>query len=267
MAINDGYYSDGGSGTDGTPAANWWEGPAPAGYTGTWPPPLQPGQKYGQAFGSIDSTGMPGGGYVDPSGGYPGAAPAPAAAPAPVVDPGAGGGGSVAPPVTNLNAPFNPSDPSVQSTAWTPPTPKALPGVPTFDPGTFTPPTLEDAENDPGYQLALKEGGDAFLANKAAAGTVNTSGTLKDFIKYNQAAASQQYNNVWQRNASAYQMNLGAKEAAFAPALTGYTTEAANTQHQNDVANSDSWNNFVQQYNIYRNQKLDTSNIDWQWAQ
>lgn len=198
----------------------------------------------------------------------------------------------------DLAAPFTGS--------FTAPTPTPLPSVPGFTPPPYTPPpafsyrdyqgpgafvgpTPEEALTDPGYIFARDAGNNAFMNNRAAAGVAGTGGTIKDFINYNQAAAGQQYTNVWNRDASAYDLNARtglttyatnranaldsyntnyqsqykdpwsfadtAAMQAYAPQLVGYTTTAANTQHQNDVSNTNAWNQYLQSFNIFDSQR------------
>lgn len=172
---------------------------------------------------------------------------------------------------------------------FTAPTPAPLPTTPTFTPPGFTPPpafsykdftapTYDEAQNDPGFQFALDKGNQAFLNNRAAAGVAGTGGTIKDFIDYNQNAGAQQYNSVFKRDLDVYGVNRqGALDTyntnyktqyvdpwnfadtaatqAFAPQILGYTTTAANTQHQNDVANTNAWDQYLQDFNIFDSQR------------
>ena len=191
--------------------------------------------------------------------------------------------GGDTPPSTlgSLAAPF--------TGTFTAPTPTALPGVPSFTAPTFTPPpafsfgsftapTYDEAQQDPGFQFALDKGNQAFLNNRAAAGVAGTGGTIKDFIDYNQNAGAQQYNQVFNRDLGVYGVNRQnaldtyntnyqtqykdpwtfADEAAqqqYAPQALGYTTTAANTQHQNDVANTNAWNQYLQSFDIFDAQR------------
>lgn len=200
---------------------------------------------------------------------------------------------------------------------WTPPTPQPLPQAPTFVAPKYTPPpafTYEDFQKpadftydkftapdanavfaDPGYQFRRDEANRAFMNNRAAQGTANTGGTIKDFLNYNQNAASQEYNNVWNRDYGAYQTNFSnalnayttnfnnalgtyatnrnnavdaynsryqtqyidpwniANTSAletFQPTFTAWQTNAANVQHQNDIANTNSWNDIRRRWGV-----------------
>lgn len=188
---------------------------------------------------------------------------APAAGPAPGPTPGPTSG-------PNLTSPF--------TGQWQQPNVQPLPNAPQFQgpnyekPPAFAAPGYEDVLKDPGFQLRAKQGSDSFMASRAAMGAANTSNTLQDFINYNQNFASQEYGNVWNRSKSAYDTNyqtqyadpfkfkLQSAEDAFAPQMVGYSTNAANIQHQNDVANSNSWQKFLSSYDIFKDQRDSTFN-------
>lgn len=204
---------------------------------------------------------------VDPNTGNPlpptvgAAADTPAATPPPA---GGGGGGG------NLTAPF--------TGQWQPPNLQGLPDVPQFptidyrQAPAFEAPSWEDVLNDPGYNFRKQQAGDAFQNNRAAMGAINTSNTLKDFIDLNSNFASQEYGNVWNRSKSAYDTNyttqygdpnrfmLQRAEDEFAPRMVQYSTQAADIQHRNDMANSNSWQKFLSDYDIFRDQRDSTFN-------
>lgn len=232
--------------------------------------------------------------------------------------------------------------------------PASVPAAPTFTPPAYTPPpafsfdqpaptytpppafsyadfqapSYTEAANDPGYQFRLQQGTQALQNSAAARGTLNDSGTLKALTDYGQGAASQEYQNVWNRALGGYTTNRGnaldayntnyktqyqdpyaaalnqyttdyghardtygtnyqtqyqdpyahayqAAQDAFAPrmaeyqarvaaaqqqnqaGLLGYSTQAANIQHQNDLANTNAWNDYLlgwQDYEARRQQ-------------
>lgn len=74
---------------------NWWDGPAPAGYYGVWPPPLGPGQSYGPNLGQIVNA--------TPTGDVPTANPT-----------------NFVPPATTEPVPTTPTSPTPTPTATTP---------------------------------------------------------------------------------------------------------------------------------------------------
>lgn len=284
-------------------SGNWWEGPPPAGYTGTWPPPLPPGGSYGPNFGQINSGNWPntsivGAPTVDQTiaANQNNFTPANVAPTPPAGGTGGGGGGASSTggggSLSSLIAPFTgtytqpgfaplPSTPSFTPPSYTAPPP--------FSYQPFTPPSPQEAINDPGYQFRLGQGEQALQQSAAATGTLNTGGTLKDILGYGQNYASNEYQNVWNRDLSAYQTNYNTAAnnyatnyksqytdpyafayqnatSAFAPQMTGYQTQAANIQHQNDINQSTAWNQYLQNYNVFRNQQLDTFNKQFQTA-
>jgi hypothetical protein len=172
---------------------------------------------------------------------------------------------------------------------FTPPTPNPLPGTPVFHAPAYAPPpkftysdfvlpTAEEALNDPGYQFARDAGNDSFMNNAAARGVAGTGGTIKDFINYNQNAATQQYTGVVNRDLGVYGTNRQnaldtyntnyktqytdpwsfadtAAQQAYNGELAGFTTNSANVQHNNDIANSNAYNAWIQKFNIWDAQR------------
>ena len=63
----------------------------------------------------------------------------------------------------------------------------------------FVAPTGEAVFNDPGYAFRRREGERALENRASALGALRTGGTLKDFLNYNQAFASNEYGNVYDR--------------------------------------------------------------------
>lgn len=76
-----------------------------------------------------------------------------------------------------------------------------------FNYESFQAPTMAQAEQDPGYQFSLKQGLGALQGSQAARGIARTGGAMKGLIDYGQAAAGQQYQNVYNRAAQSYGMN------------------------------------------------------------
>lgn len=83
---------------------------------------------------------------------------------------------------------------------WNPPPGATLPGA-------FTPPTYEDAFNDPGYQFTLGQGEHALENSAYAKGVGRTGGSLQNLIDYGQAAGTTQYGNVLNRDLGVYGVN------------------------------------------------------------
>ena len=218
--------------------------------------------------------------------GGPQAPPAPEPAPAPASFGGMVGGSLI--------------DPFTQS--FTPPTPKSgvpsyIPQTPEFKPPGYTPPpawsyqdfvapTAQDVLGEPGYQFGLDQSEQGLQNARAAQGILGTGGTLKEIMKLAGDYATQRYQGAFDRKLTGYQTNransldayntnyqtqyadpyriayMGATDA-FAPKMTAYGTQAAAGQHQNDLDYANAWNAFLFDYNKYRNQKLDTFNMQW----
>lgn len=177
-----------------------------------------------------------------------------------------------------------PQVPTFNAPAYTPPPAFSFGGFQA--PGAFTAPDQNAVLNDPGYQFRKQQANDAFMGNRAASGTAHTGGTVKDFLDYNQNMASQEYGNVWNRDYTAYNANFNnalnayaanrsnavgnyntnyqtqyqdpwnisnvSRQEEFAPQLVGYQTNAANTQHQNDVSNQNSWQDYLQRWQVFQ---------------
>lgn len=192
--------------------------------------------------------------------------------------PGGGGeeeGGGIdleSPLVRMFNTPFNAPDMldlgGPEGLSYIPPAPTFnAPGYQT--PAPFEAPTPEEALNDPGYKFRLDQGTDALQNWAAAKGTLNDSGTAKALMDYGQNAASQEYQNVWNRDYNAYQTNVQNQNvlpyqyayqnalSSFTPQFQAWQTTAAAGQHQNDQNYLNAWNKWLADYNIYRNWQND----------
>jgi hypothetical protein len=206
---------------------------------------------------------------------------APTAAP-PATGGGGGGGGS-----NTSGGPPNPFN--VQP--FQPPTPLGLPNTPSFTPPSYTPPppfsypkfeapTAQDALNTPGYQFPLQQGLSAISNTQAAQGLWNTGATGKAFQDYAQNYASQFYNNVYNQALNSYMANASNAmntyatnaetqylqpysiafqnaQAAFAPQMTGYQTNAQNIMNWNQQ----NYNNSLAAWNDLFNQRLGTADF------
>lgn len=138
--------------------------------------------------------------------------------------PAQGAGGPEAPTTPTYTAPAPTGEPIAGGgfpTYTPPPTPGFTPPEytppPAFSYADFLAPTANDVLSDPGYKFRLDQGAQALTNNRAARGVLNSGGTLKDFLGYNQNFATQEYGNVWDRAANQYRMNRD-------NALTNYNT-------------------------------------------
>jgi hypothetical protein len=73
--------------------------------------------------------------------------------------------------------------------------------------GSFQAPTLQQAEQQPGYQFALQQGENALQNSAAARGTLLSGATAAGIQQYGQQAAEQNYGNVFNQDLAAYQNN------------------------------------------------------------
>jgi hypothetical protein len=63
----------------------------------------------------------------------------------------------------------------------------------------YTPFGMEQFQADPGYQFRMSEGLKALERSAASRGILQSGGTLKDITRFGQDAASQEYQNAFQR--------------------------------------------------------------------
>lgn len=78
-----------------------------------------------------------------------------------------------------------------------------------FGSGTFTAPTLEQAQNSPGYQFALQQGEKAIQNSAAARGTLLTGGTLKALENFGVGLGDNTYGEAFNRALQTHQTNVG----------------------------------------------------------
>ncbi len=167
-------------------------------------------------------------GYYVPIPGY--VAPAAPPTTAPKSAPGGIGG------VGNGSAPTPFTWPQFSAPGFTPATSPQAP--PPFDPGApFTAPTLDEAQNQPGYQFGLQQGLGAIETSNAAKGLARGGGALKGLFDYGNAAAEQNYANVYSQDANTYNTNLAAK-------LGTYNTNWGVTKDVSTLANAAAEQNY-----------------------
>jgi hypothetical protein len=145
----------------------------------------------------------------------------------------------------------------------------------TYDPfrprDPFTAPSYDEATNDPGYQFRLKQGQQMLENSAAAGGVLRTGGTAKGLIDYGQQAASQEYQNVYNRRASEYDRTYGNEAGAYGinrgNAAENFDRNLSNrfqTHQANQMNNLSAYQaNQATAHNNARNQ-LDAANLGWQ---
>lgn len=198
-----------------------------------------------------------------------GAAVAPASAPS--SGGGSGGGGGDAGATNNGQGLFNPA--LYAPFTGTPPSyvPPTLPNAPqwktppAFSYADFQAPTLQEAQNQPGYQFGVQQGEQALQQSRAAQGLLRTGGTLKDILNYGQQAATQNYGNVLNQDEGIYNTNrAGALSTYNTNYQTQYVdpynaqilpwqTEAANAQHVADQSYNNAWGQYTNSQDLWFN--------------
>jgi hypothetical protein len=110
----------------------------------------------------------------------------------------------------------------------------------------FAAPSLEQAQNEPGYAFARDEGIRAFLNSRLP--VLRTGGTVKDLIGWGNRFAEQNYGNVYNRAANTYTMNRGnafdswsANERARADTYDRNRSNAANAYQMNWGVTTDTY--------------------------
>lgn len=127
----------------------------------------------------------------------------------------------------------------VNAPAFTAPTRKAAGAAPVFNaPKAFAAPTQADMIVDPSYQWRFNQGQSAAERAALRAGTLRTGNALADLVDYGQNAASQEYQNMFNRAASVWDRGLQRENSVF-DAATG-------TWKMNQGENQDAYNADVQ---------------------
>lgn len=85
---------------------------------------------------------------------------------------------------------------------------QALAGTGPFAPWTqqFQAPTIQQAENEPGYKFALQQGSNALTNSAAASGNLLTGNTGEALQQYGQQLGEENYQNVYNRAMQQYQL-------------------------------------------------------------
>jgi hypothetical protein len=118
----------------------------------------------------------------------------------------------------------------------------------------FTAPTLQQAEQTPGYQFALQSGTNAIDENAAANGTLMSGNTGTALEQYGQNLGQNAYQQTYQNALNAYQTNVGAAQGAVNSGLTSTgQLSSANLGVAGNTANIDltSAQEQAQQLNNY----------------
>jgi hypothetical protein len=104
-------------------------------------------------------------------------------------------------------------------------------------PEKFRAPTADEVFQDPSYRLRRDEGQQGIENSAAARGMTRSGMNLKDIAKYNQAFASSEYGNIYDRRAGEWDRDFGAK---FQEYSTNYG-KAADTYATNWGVDRDSF--------------------------
>lgn len=82
-------------------------------------------------------------------------------------------------------------------------------------PATFQAPTIDQAQNNPGYKFALQQGEQAMQNSAAASGGLLTGGTAMALNNYAQGAATQNYQQVYNNAVQNYELGLQGQQQQY----------------------------------------------------
>jgi hypothetical protein len=128
-------------------------------------------------------------------------------------------------------------------------------------------PTMDQLQMDPGYQFRLNQGLNALQGSAAARGSLQSSGTMKDILDYSQGAASQEYQNAYNRFSQNQQFNANqiqdawsrlngdrsASQTADQNAFNQYANQRNFDQSQYQYNDTTGYNRYMDQVNGYNN--------------
>lgn len=119
-------------------------------------------------------------------------------------------------------------------------------------PPAFHAPTGEEARQEPGFAFGIDQAVKGVDASAAARGTLNSGGNLKDIYQVGLNYADQNYQNVYNRERGTYDENY----------KTQYADPFQFGLQQAVASNSMDFNQWLAQYQIFRNHALDSANIN-----
>lgn len=128
------------------------------------------------------------------------------------------------PNTLNLPSPYSPQGQFAYASM---PTIAPLANPQTVNPADFPGVTSDQLYQDPSYKFRLQQGLDSLQASAANSGMLFSGATGKAITDYAGESASQEYQNVWNRD---YQQ--WAQQQANALAAAGYNTQAQQAQYQ-----------------------------------
>jgi hypothetical protein len=92
--------------------------------------------------------------------------------------------------------------------------------------GQFQAPTMEQAQNEPGYKFALEQGTHALTNSAAASGNLLTGNTGEALTQFGQQAGEQNYQNVYNRAMQQYQQGYNQFEQGQSNIFNRYASLA-----------------------------------------
>lgn len=138
----------------------------------------------------------------------------------------------------------------------------------------YTPFGMDQFQADPGYQFRMSEGLKALERSAASRGILQSGGTLKDITRFGQDAASQEYQNAFQRYLAERQQKLqpleyriGLGQAAASGQAANVGTSAGRTGELTQALGNIRSAGIMGQANAFTNTLGNLSNLATQGAQ
>lgn len=216
----------------------------------------------------------------NPNGAGGGGTPPPQRSPTPT-DTGTGPGANPGYPPPNQQFPYAPPTYTPPAGGYGGPPPTYTPppafSYQDYEPGAaFTGPTAESLRADPSYQFRMDQGRGAIENSRAAQGIFNGADTQRALLEYGQNFGSQEFQNVWNRDKAAHDTNEGNRFKTYS---TNYLKDADayktnvdtqfvtpfnflnnqwgslkdSQQRAGEFDFNSAYNNWLSQYNIWRN--------------
>jgi hypothetical protein len=106
---------------------------------------------------------------------------------------------------------------------------------------------LAEAQGEPGYEFARREGQRALENAAAGRGVLRTGGTLKDLIGWGNKFAEQNYANVFNRAGDIFERNFGVERDIFDRSYRGALDEFQPRQRQSELTFEDNYRRWKAQ--------------------
>jgi hypothetical protein len=124
--------------------------------------------------------------------------------------------------------------------------------APRFTARRFKAPTLEEAQNEPGYRFAADEGRKSLDYSASARGDVRSGGHLKDIYSWGNKFAEQNYGNVFNRARSVFDTLFAGDLAEFSPLMEEWRLKFGANQKAGELGWDREWQNYLSLIDKYK---------------